>query len=42
MHYAKPEALVSTEWLAQHMDDPEVGIIDASWYLSAQNRDPPR
>ena len=40
MHYAKPEALVSTEWLAQHLDDPEVGIIDASWYLSAQNRDP--
>ncbi len=40
MHYAKPEALVSTEWLAQHLDDPEVGIIDASWYLPAQNRDP--
>lgn len=39
MHYAKPEALVSTEWLAQHLDDPEVGIIDASWYLPAQNRD---
>lgn len=40
MHYAKPEALVSTEWLSQHLDDPEVGIIDASWYLPAQNRDP--
>jgi len=39
MHYAKPETLVSTEWLAQHLDDPEVGIIDASWYLPAQNRD---
>tara|TARA_A100001037_G_scaffold292257_1_gene307354 strand:+ start:5476 stop:6327 length:852 start_codon:yes stop_codon:yes gene_type:complete len=40
MHYAKPEALVSTEWLAQHLDDPEIGIIDASYFLPAQNRDP--
>lgn len=39
MHYAKPEALVSTEWLAQHLDDPEVGIIDASSNLPPQNRD---
>lgn len=39
MHYARPEALVSTEWLAQHLDDPEVGIIDASWHLPAQKRD---
>ena len=40
MPYARPEALVSTQWLARHLDDPEVGIIDASWYLPAQNRDP--
>jgi thiosulfate/3-mercaptopyruvate sulfurtransferase len=39
MHYTKPEALVSTEWLAQHLDDPEVGIIDASSNLPPQNRD---
>lgn len=39
MHYAKPEALVSTEWLAQHLDDPEVGIIDASSNLPPQKRD---
>lgn len=39
MHYAKPEALVSTEWLAQHLDDPEVGIIDASSNLPPENRD---
>ena len=38
-YYARPEALVSTEWLAQHLDDPEVGVVDASWYLPAQKRD---
>ena len=38
-YYARPEALVSTEWLAQHLDDPEVGIVDASWHLPAQKRD---
>ena len=40
MHYAKPEALVTTEWLAQHLDDPEVAVIDASWYLPAEQRNP--
>lgn len=39
MHYAKPESLVSTEWLAQHLDDPEIGIIDASSNLPPQNWD---
>jgi thiosulfate/3-mercaptopyruvate sulfurtransferase len=27
--YAQPEVLVSTEWVAQHLDDPEVRIIEA-------------
>ncbi len=40
MHYSKPESLVSTEWLEQHLDDPEIAVIDASWYLPAQRRDP--
>ena len=31
---------VSTEWLASHLAAPDVVIIDASWYLPAQNRDP--
>jgi thiosulfate/3-mercaptopyruvate sulfurtransferase len=26
--YAKPDALVSTEWLAQHRDDPSVRVIE--------------
>lgn len=32
-----PETLVSTAWLAAHLD--EVRVLDASWYLPAQNRD---
>jgi thiosulfate/3-mercaptopyruvate sulfurtransferase len=28
-HYAHPEALVSTEWLAQHLDDPAVRILES-------------
>ena len=32
--------LVSTEWLAAHLDAPDVRIIDASWYLPTAQRDP--
>ncbi len=32
--------IVSTEWLADHLDAPDVRIVDASWYLPADNRDP--
>src|SRR3954470_8341271 len=28
-HYAHPEALVSTTWLAQHLDDPKVRILES-------------
>lgn len=34
--------LVSTEWLAAHLDAPDVRIIDASWYLPTAQRDPKR
>lgn len=30
---------VSTEWLADHLNDTNVAIIDASWYLPTMNRD---
>jgi len=40
MDYARPDALVSTEWLADHLDAPDVRIVDASFYLPAQKRDP--
>jgi thiosulfate/3-mercaptopyruvate sulfurtransferase len=34
-----PRTLVSTEWLARHLKDPDLRILDASWYLPDQNRD---
>lgn len=40
MSYANADALVSTEWLAAHLDAPDVRVVDASWYLPAMNRDP--
>ena len=30
---------VSTEWLAAHINDANLAIIDASWYLPTMNRD---
>jgi thiosulfate/3-mercaptopyruvate sulfurtransferase len=33
MPYAHPEALVSTEWLAEHLDDPRVLVVDSSFKL---------
>ena len=34
-----PKTLVSTDWLAAHIKDPDLRIIDASWYLPDANRD---
>jgi thiosulfate/3-mercaptopyruvate sulfurtransferase len=33
--YAHPEVLVSNEWLAQHLDDPQVRIAEVDWDPSA-------
>jgi len=35
-----PKTLVSTAWLAKHLKDPDLRILDASWYLPADGRDP--
>ncbi len=32
--------LVSSVWLAQHLGEPDLRIVDASWYLPAAERDP--
>lgn len=32
--------LVSTEWLAAHIDAPDLRIVDGSWYLPSAQRDP--
>ncbi len=34
-----PKTLVSTSWLALHLNDPDLRIIDASWYLPDMQRD---
>ena len=34
-----PRTLVSTAWLADHLSDPDLRIIDASWYLPDMQRD---
>jgi thiosulfate/3-mercaptopyruvate sulfurtransferase len=34
-----PHSLVSTGWLAQHLRDPDLRILDASWYLPDSGRD---
>lgn len=34
------DPFVSPAWLAEHLDDPNVAIVDGSWYLPAAARDP--
>ncbi len=34
-----PKTLVSTEWLANHLKDPDLRVLDGSWYLPAMQRD---
>lgn len=34
-----PKTLVSTDWLAAHLKDPDLRILDASWYLPDAGRD---
>nr|WP_111297662.1 3-mercaptopyruvate sulfurtransferase [Paracoccus saliphilus] len=34
-----PKTLVSTDWLAAHLNDPDLRIIDASWHMPASGRD---
>ncbi|MAC79440.1 MAG: 3-mercaptopyruvate sulfurtransferase [Rhodobacteraceae bacterium] len=34
-----PGTLVSTQWLAEHLKDPDLRILDGSWYLPTSDRD---
>jgi 3-mercaptopyruvate sulfurtransferase SseA len=38
--YVHPEALVSSEWLAAHLNDPKVRVVDATYHLPTAKRDP--
>lgn len=35
-----PKTLVSTSWLAARLKDPDLRILDASWFLPGSGRDP--
>ena len=32
------DSLVSTEWLAQHLDEPDLVVVDVSWHMPASGR----
>jgi thiosulfate/3-mercaptopyruvate sulfurtransferase len=34
-----PKTLVSTDWLAAHLKDPDLRVLDASWYMPGSGRD---
>ncbi len=34
-----PKTLVSTDWLAQHLGDPDLRLLDASWFMPDTDRD---
>jgi thiosulfate/3-mercaptopyruvate sulfurtransferase len=34
------QPFVSTDWLQEHLNDPNLVVVDGSWYLPTQNRDP--
>ena len=34
-----PKTLVSTQWLADHLKNPDLRILDGSWYLPDSDRD---
>ena len=36
--YANPDSLVSTEWLAEHIDAPDVRMVDATWFMPGGDR----
>lgn len=35
-----PKTLVSTQWLADHLQNPDLRVLDASWYMPDSGRDP--
>ncbi|OIP87433.1 MAG: 3-mercaptopyruvate sulfurtransferase [Rhodobacterales bacterium CG2_30_65_12] len=39
MPESDPKTLVSTEWLADHLDDADLRLFDASWFLPTVDRD---
>ncbi len=40
MGHSDPSILVSTNWLADNLSNPDLRILDGSWHLPTENRDP--
>ena len=40
MDYVNPQALRTTAWLAAHLDDPHIRVLDGSFHLPGSGRDP--
>ncbi len=40
MAWINPDALVSTAWLAAHLDDADLRVVDGSWHMPQLERDP--
>ena len=40
MPFARPQHLVSTEWLAEHLDDPEVRVFETTVFLRPRQEGP--
>ncbi len=38
MSYVNDDALVDTAWVADHLDDPQVRVVDGSWHLPSTGR----
>lgn len=39
MPYSKPDALVSTDWLARHLSAPDVRVVDGTYIIPPTTRD---
>lgn len=40
MGHSDPNILVSTNWLTENLSNPDLRILDGSWYLPTENRNP--
>lgn len=39
MAHDDPRTLVSTDWLANHLKDPDLRVLDGTWFMPAEGRD---
>ena len=39
MEFVNPDALVSPEWLHEHLNAPDVRVVDATYYLPHNDQD---